>query len=484
MSLSRRNWSDLSSLARQRTLEDEEEQQRERRRRHRNLLSSTSMDEEPASPVKDTSPASSRPPSLVKLQSLEDGEEQKLSEVLKTQEGRRTRWLPGVCEKLGQDSEQKEPGVGGGCPEPGAQPRRREESGRAAEQGQEPAKDRGDPAGHKNPEPAKGRGDPAGDKNPEPAKGRGDPAGDKNPEPAKGRGDPAGHKNPEPAKGRGDPAGHKNPEPAKGRGDPAGHKNPEPVSERKGMVRARLQDKEQGVWTPRGEQRKEPPEVGSCQLREVKILTRVGNRSTEEKTSAGTSSPEQQPPRNPSKQVILEFPPRDEPAEKPDPSPTHITFSSSIRRASPRTVSFRIISRKQKEESPSPLTRSASLRIPGSNSTIGEKLEKYNSAVQRSEGVKSSVPVHKSRPLSSEGVASKRNFFEGSAPGKAEAAVVRKDSLKIPGSVTSRINLWISRAQEPAKEENPKEIRRINSLAKRDVWIKQPGDTSGDTKLQ
>lgn len=33
---------------------------------------------------------------------------------------------------------------------------------------------------------------------------------------------------------------------------------------------------------------------------------------------------------------------------------------------------------------------------------------------------------------------------------------VPQDSLKIPGSVTSRINLWISRAQEPAKEENSK----------------------------
>ncbi|RMB99488.1 hypothetical protein DUI87_24225 [Hirundo rustica rustica] len=268
---------------------------------------------------------------------------------------------------------------------------------------------------------------------------------------------------------------------------PAGDKNLEPASERKVVVRARLQDKDQGVWTPRGEQRKEvkePPEVGSCRLREVKILTRVGNRCTEEKTSAVTSSLEQQQPsRNPSKQVIQLSPPRDEPTEKPDPSPTHVTFSSSIRRASPRTVSFRIISRKQKEESQSPLTRSASLRVPGSSNTIGEKLEKYNSAVQRSEGVKSSVPVQKSRLLSSEGVASKRNFFEGSAPSKAEPAAARKDSLKIPGSVTSRINLWISRAQEPAKEENSKEIRRINSLAKRDVWIKQPGDTSGDTKV-
>ncbi|NXV88341.1 LAD1 protein, partial [Calonectris borealis] len=94
----------------------------------------------------------------------------------------------------------------------------------------------------------------------------------------------------------------------------------------------------------------------------------------------------------------------------------------------------------------------ASLRIPGSSTTIGEKLEKYTSAVQRSEVVKSSLTVQKSLLLSSEGVASKRNFFEASAPSKAEPLTVRKDNVKIQGSVTSRINLWISRAQEPAKE--------------------------------
>ncbi|NXM91738.1 LAD1 protein, partial [Oenanthe oenanthe] len=156
--------------------------------------------------------------------------------------------------------------------------------------------------------------------------------------------------------------------------------------------------------------------------------------------------------------------------EEPEPSPAHVTFSSSIRRASPRTVSFRVRAEAGGRIPPSTAawgeegllwlldyvdrdcSPNASLRIPGSNSTIGEKLEKYNSAVQRSEGVKSSVPVQKSRLLSSEGVASKRNFFEGSAPGKAEPAALRKDNLKIPGSVTSRINLWISRAQEPAKE--------------------------------
>ncbi|NXD82656.1 LAD1 protein, partial [Halcyon senegalensis] len=101
----------------------------------------------------------------------------------------------------------------------------------------------------------------------------------------------------------------------------------------------------------------------------------------------------------------------------------------------------------------SPLfSTSASLRIPGSSTTIGEKLEKYTSAVQRSEVVKSSLTIQKSLVLSSEGVASKRNFFEASTPSKAEPLAVRKDNVKIPGSVTSRINLWISRTQEPAKE--------------------------------
>ncbi|XP_009280181.1 PREDICTED: ladinin-1 [Aptenodytes forsteri] len=418
MSFSRRNWSDLSSLARQRTLEDEEEQQRERRRRHRSLLSSTSMDEEPPSPVKDTSPASSRPQSLVKPVSLEDEEERKLSEVLKTQEGRRIRSPMAISEKLRQDKEQQEPGVGASHVEAGTQPRMGQESIQAGEQGQDAAK---------------------------------------------------------------------------GGGDPPGDQHPEPASERKAVVRGRLQDKEgQGVGMPRGEQRKEvgepqqraSPELGGCRLREVKILTRQGSRSTEEKTASVVTSSldQQQPSRNPSKEVMQVSPTQDEAVEKSDTSPTHVTYSSSIRRTSPRTVSFRMISRKQKEESQSPLTRSASLRIPGSSTTIGEKLEKYTSAVQRSEVVKSSLTIQKSL-LSSEGVASKRNFFEASAPSKAEPLAIRKDNLKIPGSVTSRINLWISRAQEPAKEEKSKDIRKINSLPNRDVWVKQPGDTPGDTKV-
>ncbi|XP_051495069.1 ladinin-1 [Apus apus] len=413
MSFSRRNWSDLSSLARQRTLEDEEEQQRERRRRHRNLLSSTSTDEEPLSPVKDTSPTSSRPQTLVKPASPEDKEERKVSEVLKTQEGIRTRSPMATSEKLRQKEHQE---LGLGRSRVGMRPRVGQENIQAGEQEQDAAK---------------GREDSPGDQQPE----------------------------------------------------------------RKVVVRGRLQDKEgPGVGTARGEQRKEEgeqqprasPELGGCRLREVKILTRQGSRSTEEKTASvvTVSLAQQKPSRSPSKEVIQLSPTQDEPAEKSDTSPTPVTYSSSIRRTSPRTVSFRVISRKEKEESQSPLTRSASLRIPGNSTTIGEKLEKYNSAVQRSEVVKSSLTIQKSLLLSSEGVASKRNFFEASATSKAEPLAVKKDNLKISESVTSRINLWISRVQDPAKEEKNKDIRKINNLPKRDVWVKQTGDTPGDTKLQ
>lgn len=103
-------------------------------------------------------------------------------------------------------------------------------------------------------------------------------------------------------------AGERGQDVAKGRGDPPGDQHPEPTSERKVVVTARLQDKEgQGVGTPRGEQRKEvgesrqraSPELGGCRLREVKILTRKGSCSTEEKiTSVVTLSLDQQVSRN------------------------------------------------------------------------------------------------------------------------------------------------------------------------------------------
>nr|XP_006115749.1 ladinin-1 [Pelodiscus sinensis] len=154
-------------------------------------------------------------------------------------------------------------------------------------------------------------------------------------------------------------------------------------------------------------------------------------------------------------------------------SPTQLTYSSSFKRVSPRTVSFRVMSRKDQEDNV--FTRSASMRLPANK--IEEKLEKYASAVQRSE-VKSSLL--RNVPPSSEGVASKRSIFEAS---KADSVPVRKESLRLPGLVTSRINLWISRTEEPSQDGRTKDTGKMDGVPRRGPWAKQHSDASTDTRL-
>lgn len=186
----------------------------------------------------------SRPQSLVKPVSPEDEEDHKCSEVLKTQEGRRTRSSMSISEKLRQEKEQQEPRVAANRAEAGMRLRVGQESIQAGDRGQDASK---------------GRGDSPGDQHPEPTL-----------------------EQKAVLRGR--------------------------LQEQKVVMRGRLQDKEgQGVGTPREEQRKEvgepqqrvSPELGGCRLREVKILTRQGSRSMEEKTaSVVTSSLDQQVSRN------------------------------------------------------------------------------------------------------------------------------------------------------------------------------------------
>lgn len=96
----------------------------------------------------------SRPQSLVKPVSPEDGEERKLSEALKTQEGRRTRAPMAVSAKLRQEKEQQEPGVGLSRARTGTQLRVGQENIQDGERGQDAVKGRGNPPGHQHPEPA------------------------------------------------------------------------------------------------------------------------------------------------------------------------------------------------------------------------------------------------------------------------------------------------------------------------------------------
>ncbi|XP_062834766.1 ladinin-1 isoform X2 [Anolis carolinensis] len=153
-----------------------------------------------------------------------------------------------------------------------------------------------------------------------------------------------------------------------------------------------------------------------------------------------------------------------------------ISYSSSFKRISPRTISFRVVSRKDKQDDG--LSRSASMRLPASTPKLEEKLEKYTSAVQRAGSIRLSSSARRNFQPPAEGVASKRSIFEANVPSRADPpTLVRKESLKIPGGVTSRINLWISRTQEPGKDEGTKDIRRIESSMQQNQWGTRSDDS-------
>ncbi|KAM7169348.1 ladinin-1 [Macrochelys suwanniensis] len=432
MSFNRKNWSALSSLARQRTLEDEEEQARERRRRDRNLSSTTDAEDEALCPVQDPTTQD-----LERLRRLKEAEppaaamaekeiaEQKLTAVLRPQEIRTQRWQVESSENLRKEKEQPE-----NCREP----------------------DRG--VSRLQAAPCRGS-----------ARDGKALAGEQHQGVAQ------------------EPTG------------PKTEQCQESTPEQKVLVGEQHQRSVQDEKDPIADEPLKEPEVtgaqprGSAQERkdrshlEVKAFSRGGSRIELKPDSPVTHPSSQQdtariPPRP--QEAAGSSATQDRPEGSSVASPTQVTYSSSFKRISPRTVSFRVISRKDKEENA--FIRSASVRLPANSVRIEEKLEKYTSAVQRSE-VKSPVSMPRGFLPSSEGVASKRSIFEASAPSKADQAPVRKENLKLPGMVTSRINLWISRTQEPSQDGRVKDTGRTDSAAKRGLWAKRPDDSSSDTRL-
>ncbi|XP_073176138.1 ladinin-1 isoform X2 [Lepidochelys kempii] len=421
-----------ASLARQRTLEDEEEQARERRRRDRNLSSTTDVEDEALCPVQDTNKqAVERLPRLKEAEppaaatAEEEMAERKLTAVLRPQEIRRQRWQVESSGNLRKEKEQPE-----NCREP----------------------DVG--AGHLEAAPCR-----------ESALGGKALAGEQHQGVAQ------------------EPTG------------PKAEQCPESAPEQKVLVGEWHQGSAQDEKDLIADEPPQEPEVtggqpqGSAQEQkdrshlEVKVSSRGGSHIEQKPDSPVTHpSSQQDTARNPPQAQKAAGSPstHDRPGGSSAASPTQVTYSSSFKRISPRTVSFRVIQRKDKEENA--FTRSASVRLPASSIRIEEKLEKYTSAVQRSE-VKSPVSMPRSFLLSSEGVASKRSIFEASAPDKADLAPVRKENLKLPGTVTSRINLWISRTQEPSKDGRVKDAGRTDRATKRHLWAKQPDNDSSDTRL-
>ncbi|XP_039704817.1 ladinin-1-like, partial [Pteropus medius] len=129
----------------------------------------------------------------------------------------------------------------------------------------------------------------------------------------------------------------------------------------------------------------------------------------------------------------------------------------------------------RKINSEAALTRSASVRLPASTVKLGEKLERYHTAVQRSESVKSPGSPRTELFVAPMGVASKRHLFEKELAGqsRAEPASSRKEHLKLSGVVTSRLNLWISRTQESGEQDPQQELRQETAATRRTQWGKK-----------
>ncbi|XP_066480773.1 ladinin-1 [Tiliqua scincoides] len=204
---------------------------------------------------------------------------------------------------------------------------------------------------------------------------------------------------------------------------------------------------------------------------EVKINSRV--RSSSEAAPATPASGSRVSSKSISKIDEVESSPSGSEAASLVTSPV-ITYSSSFKRITPRTISFRVVSKKDQQEDT--LSRSASMRLPASSGKLEQKLEKYTSAVQRAGSIKLPPSARRNFQPPSEGVASKRSIFEAHVRTEPTTPI-RKESLKIPGAVTSRINLWISRTQEPSKDEGAKDIQKMENTAQQSQWRKQSGDS-------
>ncbi|KAM9107855.1 ladinin-1 isoform 1-T1 [Megaptera novaeangliae] len=479
MSVSRKNWAALSSLARQWTLEDEAEQERERRRRHRSL--SSTADDEVARPARDGDPAApERLPSVEEMEVLprppldSRGEDEDVWAILRARQERRQRQREVEVAQAPireQVEAEEEDGVGTGqarqpplVPEKELKllPRRRlsreQRSSWVREEeslaGREPGCSR--KGGSEKPS--------APEKTLAPKKSLDSKeisASEKNPSPEKV---PVSQKiavlEKRTISGKRlvlekTSVLEKLPSPGK----------TSDSEKRLTCEKAAVFEKTPAPETQLAPVRAAAPGQPQAQERPASV------ESPSTRKGQGRAGPEQEPPssaglreqgserpavtcRLPPITLQMKIPSKEDEADTL--SPTQATYSSSLKRSSPRTISFRMSPRR--EHSEAALTRSTSTRLPASSFTLGQKLERYHTAVQRSESVRSPGPSRPEFLVAPVDVASKRHLFEKELVGQGREgpASSRKENLRLSGVVTSRLNLWISRTQESG-DQDPQE---------------------------
>ncbi|KAM5205328.1 ladinin-1 [Hipposideros larvatus] len=494
MSGGRKDWSALSSLAKQWTLEDEEEQERERRRRQRNL-SSGADDEAPRLAQNGGRPAAERLPNVEEADvpkprppaPKDDGED--VQAILRTRQERRQRrqavevaQAP-IRERLGaqEGRDRSDPVQAKQQPvapkkEVDVPPRRR----LSREQRGPWAKEEESLAGR---EPAGGQKgvsekSPMPEKPPAPEKRLSSEETSVSERKSLPEKTAASEKKPVLEKIS---ISEKPPAPRTTSGsqkrlvsEKASIFEKSPVSETK-LAPKRAAPSEQP-------QAQAPPAAGGSQsaTKEPEPRARApSEKSPLPSAEPGVPAPPTVASRLPPITLQVKIPIKEE--EEDVFSPTPVTYSSSLQRSSPRTISFRMSPRKYNSEAP--LTRSASVRLPASSVKLGEKLERYHTAIQRSESIKSPGPSRTEFLVAPVGVASKRHLFEKELAGqsRAEPASSRKENLRLSGVVTSRLNLWISRTQESG-DQDPQEVARETAAAKRTQRGKK-ADSSLDAEV-
>ncbi|XP_012872994.1 PREDICTED: ladinin-1 [Dipodomys ordii] len=531
MSISRKDWSALSSLARQRTLEDEEEQERERRRRHRNL-SSTTDDESSGLTQNGERRATERLPSVEEAEVPKPAspafqeEVEDIQTILRTrQERRQRRQAVEAAQAPIQERPEAEEGQESAGPEQPQQrplvpkrdleslPRRRlnrERLGPWAREEEECAESQEPEAGKKEllEKSSVSERSPVPEKPASPATRL---AAEKACVSKKGVAAEKGSPD-EGLAALAKTGGQEKLVPEKTSvsekslisGKTSVSQKIE-VSEKRSSLEKKPPEERAGISEKTPERRLVSEKASIFEKGSVSETKAAPNRAviTEQpqppprsqattKEPRGRALPGPSPPssakpepptaasRLPPITLQVKIPSKEDEADTS--SPTQITYSSSLKRSSPRTISFRMSPRKDNSEAT--LTRSASVRLPASTVKLGEKLERYHTAIQRSESVRSSGSSRAEVFVTPAGVASKRHIFEKELAGgqsRVEPASSRKENLRLSGVVTSRLNLWISRTQESG-EQDPQEVRKELAATKRTQWGKK-SDSSLDAEV-
>ncbi|XP_012662129.1 ladinin-1 [Otolemur garnettii] len=510
MSVSRKDWSALSSLARQRTLEDEEEQERERRRRHRNL-SSTTEDESPRPTQNGDRPAAERLPSVEEgevpkpLSPAFKDEDEDVQAILRTRQERRQRrqvleaaQAP-IRERLEAEEGKDSSGPGKATPQPLAPkkeleppPRRklsREQRGPWVLEEESSVKKgvpEKTPVVEKSfmPEKAAPKKRLVSEKA-SVSEEVNTLATEKTSMSEKIAVTEKRSISEKKSAVEKTSVSEKVSAPGKTSGserrlvsEKASIFEKSLVSEKSPASDTKLVPK-RAAASEQSQAQEQPASGGSPAVTKEQRGRALSGKNPPSSAEQGATTPPTAASRFPPVTLKVKIPSKEEEADSS--SPTQRTYSSSLKRSSPRTISFRMSPRKDNSETA--LTRSASVRLPTSTEKLGEKLERYHTAIQRSESVKSPGSSRAEFFVAPVGVASKRHLFEKELAGqsRAEPASSRKENLRLSGVVTSRLNLWISRTQESG-DQDPQEARRESAATNRTQWGRKP-DSSLDAEV-